>query len=185
MSQTKQCTHVATTNIHKLLQHLIHTYIQTYKTPQNIIIMETIPSLIHDIHPYNNAAFSICRGAGVRFCKTLVGEPHLWDDGIHVRHEFRPLLVKAVAAAILNVDPHAHFRLSRPPHGPYGPWFSPWGNINRPFPSSRWPPPELIGGRRPKSFRDAATAPSLALRQTFRGAVAVPSLPIRLSRNIQ
>ena len=67
-----------------------------FKTPQNLIIMETIPSLKHDIHPYNNAAFSICREFGVRFAATLVGESHLWDDGIHVRHQSRPLLVVVV-----------------------------------------------------------------------------------------
>ena len=153
------------TNTHKLLQQIIHTYIQTYQTPQNLIIMETIPSLNHDVHPYNNTAFSICRQNGVRFAKTLVGESHLWGDGIHIAHRFRPLHVNSIAAAVLNVDPHIHFSLSRPPRGPYGPWLFPWGSIGRPVPSSRWPPPGTIGTRVSNSFREAAALPSLAIRR--------------------
>ena len=141
--------------------------------------METIPSLTHDIHPYNNAAFSICRQSGVRFSPTLVGESHLWDDGIHVVNRFRPLLVSSVAAAVLNVDPRAHFRLPSPPHGPNGPWRHPWGSRNRPSPSSCWPPPRLSNAMAPpfhlrdrdfppllNSYREAAATPSLAIRQS-------------------
>ena len=155
----------SSTHTNKLLQEIIHTYIQTYNTPHNLIIMETIPSLTHDIHPYNNAAFSICRQSGVRFSPTLVGESHLWDDGIHVVNRFRPLLVSSVAAAVLNVDPRAHFRLPSPPHGPNGPWRHPWGSRNRPSPSSCWPPPRLSTNR--NSYCDVAAAPSLSLRRSM------------------
>ena len=148
--------HTSPTKTHKLLEQIIHTYIQTYKTPNNLIIMETIPSLKFDIYPYNDAAYSICRQNGVRFCPTLVGEPHLWDDGIHVLHRFRPLLVSSVAAAIANIDPHKHFRLCRPPAGPHGLWCHPWGSRFRSMPSQSWPPPGSIRTAPPSSFRDAA-----------------------------
>ena len=168
------------TNTHKLLQQIINTYTQTYKTPQNLIIMQTIPSLHQDIHPYNSAAYSICRQAGVRYAKTLVGESHLWSDGIHIAHRFRPLHVSSVATAILGVDPHVHFSFSGPPRGPYGPWLHPWGSNNRPIPSSRWPPPGLIGGRQqnysrpsPDSFREAAAAPPLAIHRSINNSRGV------------
>ena len=130
----------SSTNTHKLLQQIIRSYIQTYQTPNNLIIMETIPSLNFDIHPYNYAAYSICRDMGVRFCPALVGEAHLWDDGIHVLNRHRPLLVSTVAAALAGVNPHSALRLSRPPSGPHGPWLHPWGSPSRPIPSHSWPP---------------------------------------------
>ena len=131
-------THETLRNIILTLQHK-HNIIN-----KNIIVLETIPSLKFDIHPYNLAAAAMCKQLGVHFCSNLVGESHLFiKDGIHVLHQHRPLLVSSVAAAVVGVDPHRIYQLQRPPLGPNGPWRFPWGSQNRPVPTSRWPPPGL------------------------------------------
>ena len=129
---------------HNTLRNIIVTLQHKNVHNKNIIILETIPSFKFDIHPYNLAAAAICKQSGIRFCPNLVGEPHLFQDGIHVLHQHRPLHVSSVAAAIVGVDPHQIFRIQRPPLGPYGPWRFPWGSQNRPVPTSRWPPPGLL-----------------------------------------
>ena len=131
------------------LRRIILTLQQKHNiSNKNIIILETLPSLKFDIHPYNLAAASICRQLGVRFCPNLAGENHLWEDGIHILHHHRPLLVSSVAAAVVGCDPHQVFRLQRPPNGPNGPWRFPWGSHNRPVPTTRWPPPGSINSHR-------------------------------------
>ena len=130
---------------HNTLRNIILTLQNKHIDNKNIIILETIPSLKFDIHPYNLAAAATCKQMGVRFCANLVGEAHLWEkDGIHVAHPHRPLHVSSVAAAIVGVDPHQIFRIQRPPLGSYGPWRFPWGSQNRPVPTTRWPPPGMV-----------------------------------------
>ena len=138
-------TNATSRRTHELQRKIISTYQQKYGQTDRLIFMETIPSLNFDIHPYNRAAFSICREMGVSFCPTLVGEPHLFKDGIHILHRHRPLSVDSVAAAIVGTEPQMLLHLPRPPHGPYGPWQSPWGSQNRPDPTNRWPPSGAIG----------------------------------------
>ena len=126
-------------NTHSRLSRII-TKLKTQTHPDNIVILEAVPSLPFNIFAYNNASWVLCRKMGVRFARTLVGEHHLWRDGVHVRHNCRHLLEKSVAAAIANVDPGRLFRLERPPHGPFGPWEYPFGHTRRPTPSHFWPP---------------------------------------------
>ena len=148
------------TRTHNILYKIIRTYTSTYKTPQNLILMETIPSLNFDVQPYNDVASSFARRFGLRWGPTLVGEPHIWRDGTHILHNCRPLHVASLAAAIVRVDPHEQFALHRPPRGPYGPWREPWGSHNRPIPSSQWPPPgTIVPQAQPTSYRDAVTMP--------------------------
>ena len=113
---------------HNTLRNIILTLQHKNINNKNIIILETIPSLKFDIHPYNLAAAATCKQLGVRFCPNLVGESHLWEDGIHVAHPHRPLHISSVAAAIVGIDPHQIFRIQRPPLGRYGPWRFPWGS---------------------------------------------------------
>ena len=131
---------------HEMLCNILHTLQHQHKLiNKDIIMLETIPSLKFDIHPYNLAAAATCKQTGVRFCSNLVGESHLFEkDGIHVLHRHRPLLVSSVAAAVVGVDPHQLYRLQRPPLGPNGPWRFRWGSQNRPVPTSRWPPRGLL-----------------------------------------
>ena len=116
------------------------TKLKTQTHPDNIVVLEAVPSLPFDIFSYNRASWNLCKKMGVRMSPTLVGELHLWRDGIHVRHNCRHLLVKSVAAAIVGVDPRRLFGLERPPLGPFGPWEYPVGHPRRPAPSRFWPP---------------------------------------------
>ena len=114
----------------KNIQINIINYLKTHISPENLIILESPP--LHDtpnsdIFPFNKNSFDLSRHHGIRFAETLIGEFHLFTDGYHVQRSARHLLVKSVAAAIANLNPHRHFGFSRPPHGNFGPWTSPNG----------------------------------------------------------
>ena len=140
--------HSSPQNTHNTLRQIIVTLQQKHKlNNNNIIIMETLPSLLFDINPYNKASSSICQELGVRFRPTLAGESHLFNDGIHIFHHHRWLLNMSVAAAVVGVDPHAVLHLQSPPLGPNGLWRHSWGSPNRPPPTTRWPPPGSLAHR--------------------------------------
>ena len=119
-----------TTNETKHIQATIISHLKAFIPPKNIVILESPPLLTSstsDIFPYNDASFLIARQHGARFARSLVGEHHLFRDGYHILKDSRHLLLKSVAAAAVNVDPHRHFSLRRPPHGNFGPWEAPNG----------------------------------------------------------
>ena len=114
----------------KQMQATIISHLKAFIPPKNIVILESPPLLTSstsDIFPYNDASFLIARQHGARFARTLIGEHHLFGDGYHIRKDFRHLLIKSVAAAAVNIEPHRHFSLHRPPHGNFGPWEAPNG----------------------------------------------------------
>ena len=112
--------------------------------------MEAPPNLNNDIYSYNFSTCDVALNSGIRFAPTLIGEEHIWPgDGLHVMNRHRPLMLKTIAAAAAGIDPHIHFRLRRPPTGPYGPWMAPFGMGMVP------------------NFRDAAVAP-VRFRNTIR-----------------
>ena len=120
-----------TTDETRLLQTDIHAHLTKYLPPHNIIFLESPPLLISpstDIYPYNLATRHLAHQLGTRFAQTLVGESHLWTDGYHVQNKLRHLLLQSVAAAVADVNPHRHYGVARPPHGPFGPWVAPIGS---------------------------------------------------------
>ena len=121
----------------KRLQKQILDYLNQFVPPTNITFLESPPLRNNDIFPYNDSTYRLAKERKVGFAYTLVGEDHLWQDGIHVRNDCRYLLVKTLAAAILNLNPNKFFQLARPPHGPFGPWTAPIGQGMTPgfFPS--------------------------------------------------
>ena len=129
-----------TTNETNRLQSSIIDYLLRFVPPSNITLLESPPLLSYDIYPYNKASFTLAGQRQLHFGPTLIGEQHLWRDGVHVAKRFRPLLLKTVAAAACNVNPNRHFRLARPPCGIYGPWEAPFGCGMGP---PQHPPPSL------------------------------------------
>ena len=111
--------HIQTTTLDHLLKFIPR---------QNIVFLEAPPLLItspYDIYPYNVSTRQLALRRGVQFAETLVGEPHLWKDGYHIQKRHHHLLIKSIAAAAAFVDPHSHYVLARPPHGPFGPRAAP------------------------------------------------------------
>ena len=114
----------------KQLQTDIIRHLSSFVPSGNITILESPPLLdspSSDIYHYNSNSFSLSQQMGVHFAGTLIGEQHLWRDGYHVLRNFRPLLVKSVAAAVVGVNPRKQYGLARPPFGQYGPWPAPKG----------------------------------------------------------
>ena len=156
-----------TTREARNLQHKIINHIQQKTSNNNIIILESPPLLHDDIYPYNRLSYETCQQFGLRFAPTLVGEQHLWKDGVHLLHTCRPLLITSVAAAIIGINPHAHLKVARPPQGCFGPWMAPFGY--RPAPS-RFPPPTAlwhhhgVPARATRTFSNVTTAPAYFFR---------------------
>jgi hypothetical protein len=121
------------------------------QNPKQVIFLEAPPSWNFDIQPYNEAAHELCRSIGTAFAPTLIGEYHLYRDGIHILNAARQLLTNSVATAVLKLNPHHQFGLHPPPYGPNGPWRVPFHHPSRPAPSSRWPPLGLL--HEPRNFR--------------------------------
>ena len=118
----------------------IFNHLKSQTTPDLIFLHESPPSLTFDPYPYNDMAFRVAKDHGISFIPTLVGELHLFSDGYHVHSSHRHLLAKSIAAGILRVDPHEHFKLPPPPLGPFGVWRYPHRHPLRPAPSRFWPP---------------------------------------------
>ena len=78
---------------------------------ENIIFLESPPSLKFYIHPYNLAMFHVCRSNGVFFAPNLLQPIHIKPDGLHILNQFKHLMVKSVSAAIKKVDPKKHYGL--------------------------------------------------------------------------
>ena len=156
--QTKH-RHARTPNQTKNIQTTIINHLKPIILPLNIVFLEAPPLLtspFSDIYPYNKATSLVTQQHNARFAETLLGEFHLFKDGFHILRSARNLLVKSVAAAVANVNPHKHFKRLRPPHGNFGPWTSPNGQ-------GILPSPTVLYGRvamvQPINFRRAAIRP--------------------------
>ena len=141
----------------KNTQTTIISYLKTLVHAHNIVVLESPPLLdtpTSDIFPYNFNSYLLTRQLGTRFSETLLGETHIYADGYHILRKSRHLLVKSVAAAIVNMQPHQRLNLPRPPRGIFGPWAAPLG--------VGMPPSTYVGAAlaSPISFR-RARIPSL------------------------
>ena len=118
-----------TTNEVQYLLDKILTHLLRFVPPLNVVFLESPPITNGkgDIYPYSALTSKTATAWGTGFAATLVGESHLKWDGFHIRANFRYLLARSIACAILQLDPHKAFRLRRPPHGFYGPWMAPIG----------------------------------------------------------
>ena len=167
------------------LQHRIINILKQHTARNNIIILESPPLLNNDIYAYNRLSYHTAKQFRLRFAYTLVGEQHLWDDGVHVLRDCRHLLISSVAAAIIDVDPHSHFELERPPKGVFGPWTQPFGF--RPAPS-RFPPPIPLWRHRDfppltaKNYSNVAAAPAFYYGQ--RQPTAMTVIPLMTNSDI-
>ena len=152
-----------TTNETKHIQATIISHLKAFIPPKNIVILESPPLLTSstsDIFPYNDASFLLARQNGARFARSLVGEHHLFRDGYHILKDSRHLLVKSVAAAAVNRDPHQHFKLRRPPHGNFGPWEAPNGQGMLPQPHTY----RGVAMAQPINFRRASIRPLMNIK---------------------
>jgi len=97
-----------------MTQDILRKIIQKLKTEtytENICVTESVPSLKFNIQPYNRMTHQLCKLENIGFAHTLVTASQIWrGDGIHILENFRHLLVKTSAAAILGVEPHRLYR---------------------------------------------------------------------------
>ena len=97
-----------------MTQNILRKIIQKLKTEtdsENICVTESVPSTKFDIQPYNRMSQQLCKQENIGFAPTLVSASQIWrGDGIHIHENFRHLLVKTSAAAILGVEPHRLYR---------------------------------------------------------------------------
>ena len=80
---------------------------------ENIIVLESPPSLNFNIFPYNKAVFDLCQSEGVFFARNLVKRTHLKPDGLHILNHYKHLVIKSIAAAIKKVDPKSHYHFPK------------------------------------------------------------------------
>ena len=104
------------------LQEEIIRMLESETAPQNIVFIESPPSLKFDTVTYNKSTEALCKRMNVQFSRTLICKGHLNRDGYHVRFEHQHLMQRTVAAAILNVDPFKAFNLSPNSRGLLGPY---------------------------------------------------------------
>jgi hypothetical protein len=149
-------------HLHTIIEHL-----QT-QTP-HIIITESAPSLKFDIFPYNRAARNVAIKHKVQWAPTLIGENHILRDRVHIQRQHYPLLAQTYAAAILKMTPFSVDK-QRPPHGPFGTWWFPWGHPGRPHPSHWAPLPSFFNSQRlprhaPETWNNVARGPASYFRR--------------------
>jgi hypothetical protein len=149
-------------HLHTIIEHL-----QT-QTP-HIIITESAPSLKFDIYPYNRAARNVASKHKVQWAPTLIGETHILRDRVHIHRQHHPLLAQTYAAAVLKITPFS-VEKQRPPHGPFGTWWFPWGHPGRPHPSHWAPLPSFFNPQRlprhaPETWNNVARGPASYFRQ--------------------
>ena len=106
----------------RALQEEIIWMLKSETAPQNIIFVESPPSLKFDTASYNASTQSLCKRMNVRFSWTLIRKGHLNKDGYHVRYEHQHLMQRTLAAAILNVVPFKAFNLRPNSRGFLGPY---------------------------------------------------------------
>ena len=104
------------------LQEEIIRMLESETAPQNIVFIESPPSLKFDTVTYNKSTEALCKRMNVQFSRTLICKGHLNRDGYHVRFEHQHLMQRTVAAAILNVDPFKAFNLSPNSRSLLGPY---------------------------------------------------------------
>ena len=110
---------------HSLLQRILEN-LKKQTSSEKIIILESPPSLQFDVYPYNRASYQLCRSAGVFFALSQLERYHIKDDGLHIRDQYKHLMIKSVAAAIMKVNPYIHFGLFPSVRRPWK--IAPWAN---------------------------------------------------------
>ena len=105
-----------------LLQRSINS-LKAQTSPENIIFLESPPSLRFDIFHHNQMAFQLCKHSRVRFAFNLLARSHIKPDGLHILPEFKHLMVKSVAAAIAKREPFSLLGLRIPRRHPIFPCF--------------------------------------------------------------
>ena len=110
----------------KDLQSEIVAHATKYISADQVVFLEAPPNLSseEDVFDYNESTYDLASAWGARFGPILVGDDHIYRDGLHLRSDARHLLIKTLACAILRKNPHLTFKMERPPHGPFGPWKS-------------------------------------------------------------
>ena len=160
-SSTYDTTHIQTDIVNILTRIIPRKHITFLEAPP------LLASHSSDIYPYNLATYNTALRLGANFAPTLVGAEHIWlgtkkrRDGFHVQYRFCHLLNRSIAAAAAYINPQQHFKLPRPPFGPFGPWASPRGMGILPTPV---PPLRDPGQFPPLSFRDMALARPIHFR---------------------
>ena len=87
-----------------LLQRAINS-LKAQTASENIIFLESPPSLRFDIFYHNQMAFQLCKDSKVRFAYNLLARDHIKLDGLHILPKYKHLMVKSVAAAISKREP--------------------------------------------------------------------------------
>ena len=85
--------------------------IKTQTSPQNLIVLESPPSLNFDIFPYNYSMFQVCKSSGISFAPNLLSSSDIKTDGLHILPHSKHLMVKSLSAAIKKIDPHIFFNI--------------------------------------------------------------------------
>ena len=115
-NNAKQCQPVERT--HSILQRIVDS-LKRQTSPENIIIIESPPSLQFDIYPYNRASYHLCCSSGVHFSLSQLETCHIKDDGLHIKNSYKHLMIKSVVAAIMKINPYIHFGLIPPVKRPW------------------------------------------------------------------
>ena len=99
---------------HQMMDKII-SHLKKETAPENIIILESIPSTKMDMKPYNDENYKLSKMRNIRYAFTLVRESHIWKgDKYHIHNAFRHVVSKSVAAAIMNVHPVQAYRFQMP-----------------------------------------------------------------------
>ena len=94
------------------------------QTPmENVIFLESPPSLKFDIFFYNRMVLNLCNLTGAKFAFNLLARPHIKSDGLHIKAGFKHLMNRSVASAIVRRDPYSLLGLWVPRRHPLPPFF--------------------------------------------------------------
>ena len=93
-------------------------------SPQNVIFLESPPSLNFDIFPYNQAIFQSCQNFGIFFSFNLLDHSHIKTDGLHILPHYKHLMVKSVSCALQKINPFKYYRVPFLKRHPSCPCFS-------------------------------------------------------------
>ena len=116
------------TNNAKAKQSVSHTQsllksvfdeLKTQVSPQNIIFLESPPSLNFDIYPYNRAAYHTCHNSKIYFAPNLLTRSNIKPDGLHILARYKHLMVKSVSTAIKKMNPYVYFGFPFSPRRPF------------------------------------------------------------------
>ena len=101
-------------NPHNTMAEII-SILKKQTAPENIIILESIPSTKMNMETYNDENYKLSLIHNIRYAYTLVRKSHIWKkDKYHIHNAFRHLVSKSVAAAIMKVHPVHAYRMQMP-----------------------------------------------------------------------